>query len=238
MRSTTDWLLVGCLLGLALMTLGPASSPARDTRPEELYLPESSEDLIRDFPGDSFDRIGEVDSGSDSLALVVHNHRVLQLELMVLERRIHSLREELKANKILLERLVADRDRGSGDTAPLREIDTDTPEESTEADTPDMDMDTEPNVSDTPANESDTEDREVEEAENDTDLVHPNEASMEQLQQLPGVTDRLARRIDWYRSNVGLFEQPEDLRQVPGLTEENFQSIREHLQPGPYEVDS
>lgn len=53
-----------------------------------------------------------------------------------------------------------------------------------------------------------------------------NRASLEELQQLPGVGPTLARRIVAARERQGRFASAEDLRRVPGIGEKKFEAIR------------
>ena len=52
--------------------------------------------------------------------------------------------------------------------------------------------------------------------------VNINTADVEQLAQLDRIGPAYATRIIEYRKNNGVFKQPEDLMQVPGIGEKTF----------------
>jgi competence ComEA-like helix-hairpin-helix protein len=52
-----------------------------------------------------------------------------------------------------------------------------------------------------------------------------NIANVDQLLKIPGMTDALAEAIVEYREKSGFFKKPEDLLQVPGMTEEVFKKL-------------
>lgn len=56
-----------------------------------------------------------------------------------------------------------------------------------------------------------------------------NLATVEQLQELPGVGPVLAKRIIDHRNQYGPFRSVKDLMQVKGIGPKKFESIREHL---------
>ena len=56
--------------------------------------------------------------------------------------------------------------------------------------------------------------------------VNINDASPEELQQLPGVGNAISQRIVDYRENVGDFQQPEDLMKVKGVGQKTMEHIR------------
>ena len=62
--------------------------------------------------------------------------------------------------------------------------------------------------------------------------VNINTASVEQLQTLPGVGEKLAARIVEYRQKSGGFKATQELMNVKGLGEKNFQKIQGYLSVG------
>jgi competence protein ComEA len=58
-----------------------------------------------------------------------------------------------------------------------------------------------------------------------------NGASVQQLQELPGVGPVLAQRIATYRDDHGPFETTEDLLDVPGIGESKLAAIRDFIEP-------
>jgi competence protein ComEA len=65
-----------------------------------------------------------------------------------------------------------------------------------------------------------------------TGKVNLNTASVEQLQTLPGVGQKLAARIVEYRQKSGGFKSTQELVNVRGLGEKNFQKIQGYLSVG------
>jgi comEA protein len=59
--------------------------------------------------------------------------------------------------------------------------------------------------------------------------VNINTASAEQLTALPGVGEKLAARIVEYRQKSGGFKTPQELMNVQGIGEKNFQKIQGYL---------
>lgn len=57
--------------------------------------------------------------------------------------------------------------------------------------------------------------------------ININQASVQELQQLPGIGEVTARDIVHYRETVGYFEKIEDIMKVRGIKEGRFESIRE-----------
>lgn len=64
--------------------------------------------------------------------------------------------------------------------------------------------------------------------------LNPNNASLSDLKSIPDLSDRLAERIEWYRREVTPFEDLQDLKRVPGIDRQVFESIREYFHEGPY----
>ena len=62
--------------------------------------------------------------------------------------------------------------------------------------------------------------------------VNINTATVEQLQTLPGVGETLATRIVEYRQKAGSFKSTQELMNVKGLGEKNFQKIQGYLSVG------
>jgi len=59
--------------------------------------------------------------------------------------------------------------------------------------------------------------------------VNINTASVEQLSTLPGVGEKLAARIIAYREKSGSFSTPQELMNVRGIGEKNFQRMQEYV---------
>lgn len=64
--------------------------------------------------------------------------------------------------------------------------------------------------------------------------LNPNTASLSDLRSVPGLSDRLAERIEWYRREVTPFDNLQDLRRVPGIDRQTFEKIQEYFHEGPY----
>jgi competence ComEA-like helix-hairpin-helix protein len=65
-----------------------------------------------------------------------------------------------------------------------------------------------------------------------TGKVNINSANVEQLSTLPGVGEKLAARIVEYRQKSGGFKSLQELMNVKGVGEKNFQRIEAHLTLG------
>jgi competence protein ComEA len=65
-----------------------------------------------------------------------------------------------------------------------------------------------------------------------TAKVNLNTATVEQLTTLPGVGPKLAGRIVEYRQKAGGFRSPQDLMNVKGIGEKNFQKLEAWLNVG------
>ncbi len=59
--------------------------------------------------------------------------------------------------------------------------------------------------------------------------ININTASLEQLQQLTGIGPTIAQRIIDYRSKVGAFSTPEDIKNVKGIGEARYQKIKDQI---------
>ena len=62
-----------------------------------------------------------------------------------------------------------------------------------------------------------------------TEKVNLNTATVEQLTALPGVGPTLAARIVEHREKAGQFGSPQELMNVKGIGEKNFQKIEQWL---------
>jgi competence ComEA-like helix-hairpin-helix protein len=56
-----------------------------------------------------------------------------------------------------------------------------------------------------------------------------NTASVQELEQLPGVGKVIAERIVAYREQYGRFRRPEELLMVNGISDKKFREIREMI---------
>ena len=65
-----------------------------------------------------------------------------------------------------------------------------------------------------------------------TEKVDLNAATVEQLTTLPGVGAKLAARIVEYREKVGRFRSTDELLNVKGIGEKNFQKLEPWLTIG------
>jgi len=63
-------------------------------------------------------------------------------------------------------------------------------------------------------------------------VINLNTATVEQLDGLPGVGQKLAARIVEYRQKNGPFKKVEDLMNVKGIGEKNFLKLRSRLTVG------
>ena len=65
-----------------------------------------------------------------------------------------------------------------------------------------------------------------------TGKINLNTASAQQLTALPGVGEKLAARIVEYRQKAGGFKTPQELMNVKGVGEKNFQKIQAYVVVG------
>lgn len=61
-------------------------------------------------------------------------------------------------------------------------------------------------------------------------LLNINTATVEQLQQLPGIGEKIAERIVKYREKNGPFSKVEDLLNVKGIGEKKLEKIKPLIQ--------
>lgn len=62
-------------------------------------------------------------------------------------------------------------------------------------------------------------------------IISLNQATVEDLESLPGIGPVLAERIIAHREQIGGFQQVEDLLQVPGIGEAKLASLRDLVRP-------
>jgi comEA protein len=68
--------------------------------------------------------------------------------------------------------------------------------------------------------------------EKSKELININTASAEELVQIPGVGQALAKRIIAFREKHGSFEKLEDLMKVRGIGEKNFKKMMDSITVG------
>ena len=73
------------------------------------------------------------------------------------------------------------------------------------------------------------------EAEESSEKIHLNTASLEDLDTLQGIGPALAQRIIDYREEYGGFSRVEDLKEVKGIGEVLFEQIRDSVTVEPAE---
>ena len=62
------------------------------------------------------------------------------------------------------------------------------------------------------------------------DRININEASLRELQELYRIGPGLAGRIVQYREEIGGFERPEQIKEVPGIGDVTYQQIRPNIE--------
>lgn len=67
------------------------------------------------------------------------------------------------------------------------------------------------------------------EEEDRNGIVNINQASMEDLKQLPGIGDIKAEAIISYRESKGAFAPVEEIMNVAGIKESSYEQIKEHI---------
>lgn len=70
---------------------------------------------------------------------------------------------------------------------------------------------------------------ESQQTSNQNKIININKANKEELQQLQGIGESTAEKIIEYRNQNGNFKQIEDLKNVPGIGETKFETIREMI---------
>lgn len=63
-----------------------------------------------------------------------------------------------------------------------------------------------------------------------TDKINLNDATVDQLQTLPGVGPALAKRILEHREKFGGFKRIEEILNIKGMGEKKFQKIKDRLE--------
>lgn len=66
-------------------------------------------------------------------------------------------------------------------------------------------------------------------ANENSSLININKADVDKLTELPGVGEALAQRIVSYREENGKFKSIEDLKNVSGIGEKKFESLKEYI---------
>jgi competence ComEA-like helix-hairpin-helix protein len=61
------------------------------------------------------------------------------------------------------------------------------------------------------------------------DKLNLNDAEMDDLQDLEGVSDQVARSIISYRDEYGDFEDWDEVSEIPGVSSRTLKSLREHF---------
>ena len=59
-----------------------------------------------------------------------------------------------------------------------------------------------------------------------------NRADYETLLTVPYITEAVAERIIWYRENIAPFQSVQDLQQVPGVTDNLYRQLVPHFYAG------
>lgn len=68
---------------------------------------------------------------------------------------------------------------------------------------------------------------------NSGDMININTADAAELDKLPGVGPALAQRIIQYRTDHGLFANPEDLKNVSGIGDKTYEKMAAQVTTGP-----
>lgn len=63
----------------------------------------------------------------------------------------------------------------------------------------------------------------------DIGKINLNTADQELLMEIPGIGEKLARRIIAYREKQAAFSSIEELRNIPGITDYRYQKIKDSL---------
>lgn len=59
--------------------------------------------------------------------------------------------------------------------------------------------------------------------------INLNKAALEDLINLPGIGQELARRIIDYRTSAGGFKTPEELKKVKGIGQHKFEALKDRI---------
>ncbi len=63
--------------------------------------------------------------------------------------------------------------------------------------------------------------------------VNVNLADLGNLMRIPGMEERLAHSVLWYRQNIGPFQSVADLKKVPGVSDIHYARMVDHVTVGP-----
>ena len=66
-------------------------------------------------------------------------------------------------------------------------------------------------------------------SDNEEELIDINTADKEELVTLPGIGENKAEQIIKYRQENGLFNDPEDIKNVSGIGDASYEKIKEHI---------
>lgn len=61
------------------------------------------------------------------------------------------------------------------------------------------------------------------------DLLNINTATVEQLAQVPGLNEELAKAIVQYRDDMGDIQSMDELAEVPGITKDLLENMKKHV---------
>ena len=78
-------------------------------------------------------------------------------------------------------------------------------------------------------NDNDTMEYTSTEESSKTSKININKATINELQNLPGVGSSLAEKIFNYRKENGNFKKIEDLKKVNGIGEKKFEALKEYI---------
>ncbi len=69
----------------------------------------------------------------------------------------------------------------------------------------------------------------LENSERTNKAININNATIEELSELPGVGESLAKRIFDYREENGKFKSIDDLKNVSGIGDKKFENLKEYI---------